>query len=245
MAVRLLRKLILASLLLSTIAFIPQGTKEQVGTTTTDTKSVSASITPTQILSFQGAVAFALPTVPVKPEPEVKKVVAKPKPTPTPAKPKAVVTAVKQKAEPVDKTSNIIVSHIKKYGVSDSVAKKYASYIIKYSKQYDHDPLWITAMLDVESDFKASIVSGHGAVGLMQILPSTARAFDVSPSKLKDPKVNIELGARYLRYLTDRFGKELGTVAYNQGEGNVSKKKYRTWYLKKVKEALKGIDTSP
>lgn len=204
--------------------------KEQVSTTTTVTQDVTASLTPTQNLMIQGAVSLSL-QVPAKAQPK-------------PVKEEAEVIAAEEKAEPVDKTSSIIVNHIKKFDVSDETAKRYAEYIIEYAKLYDHDPLWLTAMIDVESNFDPTTVSGHGAIGLMQILPRTARAFDVDPAKLKDPKVNIELGAKYLRYLVDRFDKDLGTVAYNQGEGNVAKGKYRTWYLKKVKEAFKSIDTT-
>jgi len=65
---------------------------------------------------------------------------------------------------------------------------------------------WINAIIQVESNFNPLAISRTGARGLMQILPSTARLFGYDPNFLFDPEYNIEVGAKYLRYLIDRYG---------------------------------------
>ena len=76
----------------------------------------------------------------------------------------------------------------------------------------------IDAVIVVESAYNPNAVSPKGAIGLMQLMPATAKRFDVS-----DPfngVANINGGARYLRWLMDRFDNDLKLVlaAYNAGE---------------------------
>ncbi|MCI6859965.1 MAG: lytic transglycosylase domain-containing protein [Clostridia bacterium] len=87
------------------------------------------------------------------------------------------------------------------------------------------DPNLIFAVIKAESDFDPNVVSKSGACGLMQIMPATAKymieQYDLNCS-LDDlflPKVNIEIGSQYLRYLLDKY-KNLDDVivAYNAGE---------------------------
>lgn len=74
----------------------------------------------------------------------------------------------------------------------------------------------LKAVMAAESNFDPAAVSIRGAMGLMQLMPATARDLLVDPS---DPAQNIEGGARYLRRLHDRFGNDLVKVlaAYNAG----------------------------
>lgn len=88
------------------------------------------------------------------------------------------------------------------------------------------DPLFLAAVIRTESRFRPDAVSPRGAMGLMQLLPATARelagpAFD--PAELLAPETNIELGARYLAQLTERFGGRTAAAlaAYNGGQANV------------------------
>jgi len=90
----------------------------------------------------------------------------------------------------------------------------------------------LKALIATESGFDAAAVSPKGAVGLMQVLPSTAQRYGVTADrrqsvekKLADPRTNIRTGARYLRYLLDLFpGQlELALAAYNAGEGAVQR----------------------
>lgn len=93
----------------------------------------------------------------------------------------------------------------------------------------DLDPALVAAVIDTESGFVPDSRSTQGAVGLMQVLPDTARFVarlpgrpSPSPERLEVPEVNIAYGARYLRYLLDRHGTlPLALAAYNGGEDNV------------------------
>jgi soluble lytic murein transglycosylase len=95
------------------------------------------------------------------------------------------------------------------------------------AKRHSINPYLIAAVIDSESGFDPETVSSAGAVGLMQVIPSTARDLEsrgvvsrgVTEGKdLSDPRANIEYGAAYLRYLVDRYH-EVETVlaAYNAG----------------------------
>lgn len=88
----------------------------------------------------------------------------------------------------------------------------------------------LQALILTESGFNASAVSPKGAIGLMQIMPSTAARYGISGDKktpihqkLFDPRTNIKTGSRYLRDLINLFpGQlELTLAAYNAGEGAV------------------------
>ncbi len=88
------------------------------------------------------------------------------------------------------------------------------------------DPYLVCAVINVESGFDASEESAHGAIGLMQVLPATAREvvhreglpLDVTGEALKAPATNIAVGTRYMGSLLRRYGKvEVMLAAYNAG----------------------------
>jgi len=81
----------------------------------------------------------------------------------------------------------------------------------------------IHSVIQVESNYDPNAVSPKGALGLMQLIPSTARRFGVSNAL--DPADNIQGGARYLKYLMELYqGDEaLALAAYNAGEGAVAR----------------------
>lgn len=83
------------------------------------------------------------------------------------------------------------------------------------------DGFLVAAIVEVESGFDPNAVSHRGAMGLMQVLPTTARAED--PDVLRDPSLNIEVGTRYLRHLLKLYDGdlELALAAYNAGPSNV------------------------
>lgn len=87
---------------------------------------------------------------------------------------------------------------------------------------YDMDSALIKAVIRQESAFKIDAKSRKGAMGLMQLMPATARQYRVSD--ILDPKQNIYAGTKHLRYLIGRYNDiPLALAAYNAGEGAVAK----------------------
>jgi len=105
---------------------------------------------------------------------------------------------------------------------------KYKGTIRTASNAHNVDPVLVASVIRAESNFKPGAVSAKGAVGLMQIMPSTgefiAKKMGLADYDLWDARTNIEMGTFYLRYLLDKF-EDLKTalIAYNAGEGNVQK----------------------
>ncbi len=97
----------------------------------------------------------------------------------------------------------------------------YADIIASLSQAHGVDPMLVSALIRVESGYRPRARSARGAMGLMQLMPSTAREYQVRNPF--EPTANIEGGIRHLRSLIDRFGVEVALAAYNAGEGAVRK----------------------
>ncbi len=97
--------------------------------------------------------------------------------------------------------------------------------IVSAARAHGQDVSLLRAIIHVESGFNPSAVSPKGAIGLMQLMPATARRVGVDTQRraLFDPATNINAGARYLRMLMDMFSGrlELAIAAYNAGESAV------------------------
>ncbi|HTV97511.1 MAG TPA: lytic transglycosylase domain-containing protein [Steroidobacteraceae bacterium] len=102
-------------------------------------------------------------------------------------------------------------------------ATRYDAIIEKAAVSAAVEPNLLRAVIVVESGFNSRAVSKRGAVGLMQLMPATASRFGVS--NRYDPIQNIRGGARYLKFLMDRFGQDvrLALAAYNAGEDAVDR----------------------
>ena len=100
-------------------------------------------------------------------------------------------------------------------------ATPYGEIIAAMSEAHGVDPLLVRALIQVESNYKPKARSARGAMGLMQLMPSTAREYNVRNPF--DPRTNIEAGIKHLKTLIDRFGVEIALAAYNAGEGAVAK----------------------
>ncbi|MDD2176789.1 lytic transglycosylase domain-containing protein [Acidovorax sp. D2M1] len=94
------------------------------------------------------------------------------------------------------------------------------------------DPALVIAVAAAESAFNEKAISRKGALGLMQVMPATAERYGVAARSssggehaVMEPKVNAQVGSRYLADLLRMFDgdKELALAAYNAGEGAVIK----------------------
>ena len=110
--------------------------------------------------------------------------------------------------------------------------KKLGIHLQEASRTHGVDYALLQALIATESGFDPVAVSPKGAVGLMQLMPDTARRYGVAgdsknpvEKKLTDPRTNIKAGTKYLSYLLDLFpGQlELALAAYNAGEGAVQR----------------------
>lgn len=137
---------------------------------------------------------------------------------------------------------------------------KYQNFISKFGNEFNINTALIYAVIKTESNFETNAVSRSGAVGLMQLLPSTAEWIarelgeEFETNILLNPETNIKYGCFYLRYLMNKFSDINAVIcAYNAGEGavrswidengnlNESKITYTETknYLKKVKYYIK------
>jgi hypothetical protein len=103
---------------------------------------------------------------------------------------------------------------------------KFADLINQTAYKHRVDPRLVHAVIQTESAYNAKAVSSAGAVGLMQLMPDTARRYGVT--NLTDPDQNIEGGTRYLKDLIEMFtpNLDLAVAAYNAGENAVIKHNY-------------------
>ncbi|HEY9465827.1 MAG TPA: lytic transglycosylase domain-containing protein [Vicinamibacterales bacterium] len=104
-----------------------------------------------------------------------------------------------------------------------SARELYEPYVLEYSNRHSLRPELVRAVIQVESGYNARALSPKGAMGLMQLMPDTARMLGVQ--RPYDPEQNIRGGTRYLRLLLDKYdgSEELALAAYNAGSGAVDR----------------------
>ncbi len=130
-----------------------------------------------------------------------------------------------------------------------------AELVERAAAQHSLPSALIHSVIKVESNYNPSAVSPKGALGLMQLIPATARRFGVSD--VFDPADNIQGGAKYLRYLLDIYGGDypLALAAYNAGEGAVAKygtvppypetQNYLKLVARQLREAIPAVVEKP
>ena len=98
----------------------------------------------------------------------------------------------------------------------------YGELITTAAQAHGVDPILVQALIQVESNYQPRARSHKGAMGLMQLMPATAREYKVRNAY--DPKANIDAGVRKLKSLIDKYGVfDLALAAYNAGEGAVER----------------------
>lgn len=109
---------------------------------------------------------------------------------------------------------------------------KYSEYVYKYAREYNVDPILIFAIIKAESNFNPNVVSSSNAIGLMQLMDTTAeeiaRKLEITFLKgasLYNPELNIQLGTKYFSNLMKEYNNNylLALTAYNAGIGNVNR----------------------
>ncbi len=127
-------------------------------------------------------------------------------------------------------TVALILAALAVSGVALTYPVVYKESVVKYSEEYNLDPMLVMAVIKTESNFDKDAISHKGARGLMQIGESTGRwaseilkLEEYTGDLLYDPETNIRIGAWYLRELLDQYDHEyVALAAYNAGSGNVS-----------------------
>jgi soluble lytic murein transglycosylase-like protein len=97
--------------------------------------------------------------------------------------------------------------------------------VANIARRHDVEPSLVDSVIRVESNYNPNAISPKGAMGLMQLIPSTARRFGVNDTF--HPAQNIEGGVKYLKYLMQLYNgdERLALAAYNAGEGAVARYK--------------------
>ncbi len=142
-------------------------------------------------------------------------------------------------AQPVEKQEFISIYITKKLGEPVTIIEESRdlcqkasiseidNYVEEASERFRIDKKLILAVIKQESSFDSCAVSPKGALGLMQITPSTGRSLsseDLNCENLIDARTNVLCGTKYLQQLFERFkNKDLALAAYNAGPANVEK----------------------
>jgi len=103
--------------------------------------------------------------------------------------------------------------------------QKYNDLISTYSTEYELNPVLVASIINVESGYNPTAISNAGAVGLMQVKPSTASWImdtTITEEQLTEPELNIQIGCLYLSMMLAQFENlECALAGYNAGPNNV------------------------
>ncbi len=118
--------------------------------------------------------------------------------------------------------------------------KRYSSLVSKAARRYRVDESLLDALITAESAYDPKAVSKAGAVGLMQLMPGTAKRYGTSDRY--NPEANVYAGTRYLKDLLLQFDNtELALAAYNAGENNVIRYGHKIPPFKETQRYVKKV----
>jgi soluble lytic murein transglycosylase-like protein len=131
------------------------------------------------------------------------------------AEQRVMPTVVEPRAAGADTVAPSTPSGVIPSGINEAVAR--------IAAEHSLSPQLIHSVIKVESNYNPYAVSSKGALGMMQLIPETARRFGVR--NVFNPEENIQGGAKYLRYLLDLFDGSypMALAAYNAGEAAVTR----------------------
>jgi soluble lytic murein transglycosylase len=167
---------------------------------------------------------------------------------PVAAPPPATVTRSAEVPQDAQLAADVtaLIRSKRRTGLTDSEIEQVARTIAVESRRHGLDPALVLAVIHVESRYDAYAVSPVGAMGLMQILPTTGEELAAKegivwrgPQTLFDPIVNVRLGVAYLKELTARYGNTaMALAAYNWGPGHIDRRLRRGTPMPTVYPAL-------
>jgi soluble lytic murein transglycosylase len=127
-------------------------------------------------------------------------------------------------------------------------ASRLADTILSESRKYGFDPIFLMAVIKNESSFRPKVRGTSGEIGLMQLMPATAREiarrekikWRGAVKTLEDPQTNVRIGAAYLNFLRERLDSHgrLYLSAYNMGMGNLKHARARSIWPKDYVQAV-------
>ena len=125
--------------------------------------------------------------------------------------------------------------------VSESNRRKLAPDIERVAKQHRIEPALVHALIAAESGFNPVAVSPDGAIGLMQLMPVTAREY--GEADLCDPAANLAAGTAHFARLLRKYRNISHAIsAYNAGEGTMQSQRRRVTYLETRKFVVRAIN---
>ena len=126
----------------------------------------------------------------------------------------------------------------------DEAHEPFEPLVQEYAARHGLRPGLVRAVIQVESGFNPGATSPKGAMGLMQLMPATARALGVH--RPYDPTENIRGGTAYLRQLLDRYGGDevLALAAYNAGSGTVDRYGGQVPPYRETQDYVRKVDSA-
>lgn len=112
---------------------------------------------------------------------------------------------------------------------ADLSTRPYQEHVLNAARAHNIDPALVHAVITIESNYNVQAVSPKGALGLMQVMPTTGLRYGINAKQLRQPETNIRTGTRYLADLLRMFDGdlELALAGYNAGEQAVIKYGHR------------------